>query len=61
MNLLLIYNLFRRRLALIESLVSIQVGKGDNEAFTLVLRKSFNFIATVVMAIPPSIFFAMVA
>ena len=34
----------------VQSLGSIQVGKGDNEAFTLVLRKSFNFI-TVAMAI----------
>ena len=45
MNLLLIYNLFLGGvLRTIQSLGSIQVGKGDNEAFTLVLRKSFNFI-----------------
>ena len=52
MNLLLIYNLFLGGVCrTIQSLGSIQVGKGDNEAFKLVLRKSFNFI-TVAMAIP---------
>ena len=51
MNLLLIYNLFLGGVCrTIQSLGSIQVGRGDNEAFTLVLRKSFNFI-TVAMAI----------
>ena len=51
MNLLLIYNLFLGGVCrTIQSLGSIQVGKGDNEAFTLVLRKSFNFI-TIAMAI----------
>lgn len=51
MNLLLIYNLFLGGVCrTIQSLGSIQVGKGDNEAFTLVLRKSFNFI-TVAMII----------
>ena len=51
MNLLLIYNLFLGGVCrTIQSLGSIQVGKGDNEAFTLVLRKSFNFI-TVAMVI----------
>ena len=51
MNLLLIYNLFLAGVCrTIQSLGSIQVGKGDNEAFTLVLRKSFNFI-TVAMVI----------
>ncbi|MBQ1585531.1 MAG: hypothetical protein II078_10745 [Muribaculaceae bacterium] len=51
MNLLLIYNLFLGGVCrTIQSLGSIQVGKGDNEAFKLVLRKSFNFI-TVAMAI----------
>ena len=51
MNLLLIYNLFLGGVCrTIQSLGSIQVGKGDNEAFILVLRKSFNFI-TVAMAI----------
>ena len=51
MNLLLVYNLFLGGVCrTIQSLGSIQVGKGDNEAFTLVLRKSFNFI-TVAMVI----------
>ena len=51
MNLLLIYNLFLGGVCrTIQSLGSIQVGKGDNEAFKLVLRKSFNFI-TVAMAL----------
>ena len=51
MNLLLIYNLFLGGVCrTIQSLGSIQVGRGDNEAFKLVLRKSFNFI-TVAMAI----------
>ena len=51
MNLLLIYNLFLGGVCrTIQSLGSIQVGKGDNEAFKLLLRKSFNFI-TVAMVI----------
>ena len=51
MNLLLIYNLFLGGVCRTnQSLGSIQVGRGDNEAFTLVLRKSFNFI-TAAMAI----------
>ena len=51
MNLLLIYNLFLGGVCrTIQSLGSIQVGRGDNEAFTLVLRKSFNFI-TMAMVI----------
>ena len=51
MNLLLIYNLFLGGVCrTIQSLGSIQVGRGDNEAFMLVLRKSFNFI-TVAMVI----------
>ena len=45
MNLLQIYNLFLAGVCrTIQSLGSIQVGKGDNEAFGLVLRKSFIFI-----------------
>ena len=45
MNLLLIYNLFLGGVCrTIQSLGSIQVGRDDNEAFTLVLCKSFNFI-----------------
>ena len=51
MNLLLIYNLFLGGVCrTIQSLGSIQVGKGHNEAFKLVLRKSFNFI-TVAMVV----------
>lgn len=49
MNLLMIYNLFLGGvIRTIQSLGSIQVGKGDNEAFSMVLRKSFKFI-TVAM------------
>ena len=51
MYLLQIYNLFLSGVCrTIQSLGSIQVGKGDNETFTLVLRKSFKFI-TVAMVI----------
>ena len=51
MNLLQIYNLFLGGVCrTIQSFGSIQVGKGDNEAFMLVLRKSFGFI-TVAMVI----------
>ena len=49
--LLQIYNLFLSGVCrTIQSLGSVQVGKGDNETFRLVLRKSFRFI-TVVMAV----------
>ena len=49
--LLQIYNLFLSGVCrTIQSLGSIQVGKGDNEKFRLVLRKSFSFI-TVAMVI----------
>ena len=49
--LLQIYNLFLSGVCrTIQSLGSIQVGKGDNETFRLVLRKSFTFI-TVAMVI----------
>lgn len=49
--LLQIYNLFLSGVCrTIQSLGSIQVGKGDNETFRLVLRKSFGFI-TVAMVI----------
>ena len=49
--LLQIYNLFLSGVCrTIQSLGSIQVGKGDNETFRLVLRKSFSFI-TVAMVI----------
>ena len=45
MNLLQIYNLFLAGTCrTIQSLGAIQVGKGDNEAFRLILRKSFRFI-----------------
>ena len=49
--LLQIYNLFLSGVCrTIQSLGSIQVGKGDNETFRLVLRKSFSFI-TVAMVV----------
>ena len=51
MNLLQIYNLFLSGTCrTLQSLGSIQVGKGDNETFRLVLRKSFRFI-TIAMLI----------
>ena len=51
LNLLQVYNLFLSGVCrTIQSFGSIQVGKGDNEAFRLVLRKSFNFI-TIAMLI----------
>lgn len=51
MYLLQIYNLFLSGVCrTIQSLGAIQVGKGDNETFRLVLRKSFKFI-TVAMVI----------
>ena len=51
MNLLQIYNLFLSGTCrTLQSLGSIQVGKGDNEAFKLVLQKSFRFI-TIAMLI----------
>ena len=51
MNLLQIYNLFLAGIArTIQALGSIEVGRGDNEAFRLVLRKSFNFI-TIAMSV----------
>ena len=51
MNLLQIYNLFLAGVCrTIQSLGAIQVGKGDNEAFRLVLTKSFGFI-TIAMII----------
>ena len=52
MNLLQIYNLFLAGVCrTIQSLGSIQVGKGDNEAFGLVLRKSFSFITVAMILI----------
>lgn len=51
MYLLQIYNLFLSGVCrTIQSFGSIQVGKGDNQAFMLVLRKSFTFI-TVAMGL----------
>ncbi len=51
MNILYIYNLFLSGTCrTIQSLGSIQVGKGDNEMFRLVISKSFRFI-TVAMLI----------
>ncbi len=51
MNILYIYNLFLSGTCrTIQSLGAIQVGKGDNEKFRLVIRKSFEFI-TVAMLI----------
>ena len=51
MNLLQIYNLFLSGTCrTLQALGSIQVGKGDSQAFRLVLRKSFRFI-TIAMAI----------
>ena len=63
MNLLQIYNLFLAGVErTIQSLGSIEVGRGDNEAFRLILRKSFRFITVsmviiciVVWAFPASI------
>ena len=49
MNLLQIYNLFLSGTCrTLQSLGAIQVGKGDQEAFRLILRKAFGFI-TVAM------------
>ena len=51
MNLLQIYNLFLAGVErTIQALGSIEVGRGDNETFRLILRKSFRFI-TVSMVI----------
>ena len=51
MNILYIYNLFLSGTCrTVQSLGSIQVGKGDNEKFQLVISKSFRFI-TIAMLI----------
>lgn len=51
MNLLQVYNLFvAGTCRTLQSLGAIQAGKGDNDAFNLVLRKSFGFI-TLSMAV----------
>jgi len=50
MNLLQIYNLFLAGVCrTIQSLGAIEVGRGDNEAFRLVLRKSFRFISVAML------------
>lgn len=50
MNLLQIYNLFLSGTCrTVQSLGSIQVGKGDNDAFRLVIRKSFRFITIAML------------
>ncbi len=50
MNLLYIYNLFLSGTCrTVQSLGSIQVGKGDNEAFRLVISKSFRFITIAML------------
>lgn len=50
MNILYIYNLFiSGTCRTIQSLGAIQVGKGDNEAFRLVISKSFRFITIAVL------------
>ena len=50
MNILYIYNLFLSGTCrTIQSLGSIQVGKGDNEAFRMVISKSFRFITTAML------------
>jgi len=52
MNLLQIYNLFLAGVErTIQALGSIEVGRGDNEAFQLVLRKSFRFITVSMLVI----------
>jgi len=52
MNLLYIYNLFLAGTCrTVQSLGAIQVGKGDNEAFRLVIRKSFRFITWAMLII----------
>jgi len=51
MNILYIYNLFLSGTCrTVQSLGSIEVGKGDNEAFRLVISRSFRFI-TIAMLI----------
>ena len=52
MNLLMIYNLFLAGVErTIQGLGSIEVGRGDNEAFHLILRKSFRFITVSMLII----------
>ena len=50
MNLLQIYNLFLSGTCrTLQSLGAIQVGKGDQEAFRLILRKAFGFISVAMI------------
>ena len=50
MNILYIYNLFLSGTCrTIQSLGAIQVGKGDNDTFHLVIRKSFRFITLAML------------
>lgn len=50
MNILYIYNLFLSGTCrTVQSLGSIQVGKGDNEKFRLVISKSFRFITIAML------------
>lgn len=52
MNLLQVYNLFLAGVErTIQSLGSIEVGRGDNEAFRLILRKSLRFITVSMLII----------
>ena len=52
MNLLQIYNLFLAGVErTIQSLGSIEVGRGDNATFQLILRKSFRFITVSMLII----------
>ena len=59
MNLLYIYNLFLSGTCrTIQSLGAIQVGKGDNDAFRLVISKSFRFITVAMLITCASIWIA---
>ena len=50
MNLLQLYNMFLSGASrTLQSLGAIQVGKGDNEMFRLVIRKSFRFITIAML------------
>ena len=52
MNLLQVYNLFLAGVErTIQSLGSIEVGRGDNEGFQLILRKSLRFITVSMLII----------
>lgn len=52
MNLLQVYNLFLAGVErTIQSLGSIEVGRGDNDTFRLILRKSFRFITVSMLLV----------